>query len=229
LQFFEHGVNELNINLNPIASEKVDISFIVDATGSMGDELEFLKEDLANVIQRVQDDYPSLQIFTSSVFYRDEGDQYVVRKSEFTSDLNTTIDFIREQSAAGGGDFPEAVDLALREGIEELIWSENAKARICFLLLDAPPHYNYQVISSLQNSIRIAAQKGIKIIPITASGIDKKTEFLMRFFSISTNGTYVFITDDSGIGNDHLEASVGPYEVEYLNDLMVRLIEKYVE
>jgi hypothetical protein len=46
---------------------------------------------------------------------------------------------------------------------------------------------------------------------------------------ISTNGTYVFVTDDSGVGNSHLEPSVGEYEVEFLNDLMVRLIDEYME
>jgi hypothetical protein len=115
----------------------------------------------------------------------------------------------------------------LKLGIEEHQWSENAKTRIAFLLLDAPPHHESQIIEELQSSIRMAAKKGIKVIPITASGIDKDTEFLMRFFSISTNSTYVFITDDSGIGNDHLEPSVGEYEVEFLNDLMVRLINEY--
>jgi len=51
----------------------------------------------------------------------------------------------------------------------------------------------------------------------------------MRFLSISTNGTYVFITDHSGIGNSHLEPTVGPYQVEFLNNQMVRLINKYAE
>ena len=51
----------------------------------------------------------------------------------------------------------------------------------------------------------------------------------MRFMAISTNGTYVFITSDSGIGNPHLEPTVGEYEVEFLNDLLVRLINKYSE
>ena len=51
----------------------------------------------------------------------------------------------------------------------------------------------------------------------------------MRNFSIATNGTYVFITNDSSVGNEHLEPSVGEYEVEYLKDLMVRLIKKYSE
>lgn len=78
-------------------------------------------------------------------------------------------------------------------------------------------------------SMHGGAKKGIKIIPITASGIDKETEFLMRFFAISTNGTYVFITNHSGIGNEHLEPTVGDYEVEFLNDLMVRLINESLE
>lgn len=229
LVLIENGVNEININSNTDNLNRVEISFIVDATGSMGDELEFLKEDLKSVIDRVKNDDANLDISTSTVFYRDEGDDYVTRKSEFTGDLNKTIDFINQQSANGGGDFPEAVHSALNVGINELQWSDNAKTRIAFLLLDAPPHYETDIVNNIHDIIRDASQKGIKIIPITASGIDKETEFLMRFMAILTNGTYVFITNDSGIGNDHLVPSVGQYEVEYLNDLMVRLIKEYSE
>ena len=69
-------------------------------------------------------------------------------------------------------------------------------------------------------------RKGIKIIPITASGIDKEKEFLMRYMAIATNGAYVFSTNDSGVGNDHLVASVGKYQVESLNNLMEGLINE---
>ena len=130
---------------------------------------------------------------------------------------------------AGGGDFPEAVHSALDKAVNELQWSTNAKTRILFLVLDAPPHHDNSVISNIQISLLKTAEKGIKIIPITASGIDKETEFLMRFLAMTTNGTYVFITNDSGIGNSHLQASVGEYQVEFLNNLMVRLINKYAE
>jgi hypothetical protein len=65
------------------------------------------------------------------------------------------------------------------------------------------------------------------IIPIAASGIDKSSEFLFRFMVQSTNGTYCFLTNHSGIGGDHVAATVGDYQVEYLNSLMVRLIKKY--
>jgi hypothetical protein len=193
----------------------------------MGDEISYLKSELLNVINRVESLNSQLELRIGSVFYRDEGDEYLTRVSAFSGNIETTVDFIKEQEANGGGDFPEAVHTALNTALTQLSWSESARTRILFLLLDAPPHNTTGIVNDIKHAIRDAADKGIKIIPITASGIDKDTEFLMRFFAIATNGTYVFITDDSGIGGDHLEATVGEYEVELLNDLMVRLIDKY--
>ena len=212
----------------PSPTNQVQIAFMVDATGSMGDELEFLKMDLKKVINEVQKTNTQLKISTATVFYRDEGDEYVVKHSPFTEDINQTIEFISQQRADGGGDFPEAVDKALVQ-LNQLQWQPEARTRIAFLVLDAPPHNKPAVISSIQYSVKTAAASGIKLIPVVASGIDKTTEFLMRFIAMYTNGTYVFITDHSGIGNKHLEPSVGEYQVEKLSDLMVRLIKKYSE
>ena len=212
----------------PSPTNLVQIAFMVDATGSMGDELEFLKMDLKKVINEVQKTNTQLKISTATVFYRDEGDEYVVKHSPFTEDINQTIEFISQQRADGGGDFPEAVDKALVQ-LNQLQWQPEARTHIAFLVLDAPPHNKPAVISSIQYSVKTAAASGIKLIPVVASGIDKTTEFLMRFIAMYTNGTYVFITDHSGIGNKHLEPSVGEYQVEKLSDLMVRLIKKYSE
>ena len=212
----------------PSPTNQVQIAFMVDATGSMGDELEFLKMDLKKVINEVQKTNTQLKISTATVFYRDEGDEYVVKHSPFTEDINQTTEFISQQRADGGGDFPEAVDKALVQ-LNQLQWQPEARTRIAFLVLDAPPHNKPAVISSIQYSVKTAAANGIKLIPVVASGIDKTTEFLMRFIAMYTNGTYVFITDHSGIGNKHLEPSVGEYQVEKLSDLMVRLIKKYSE
>jgi hypothetical protein len=49
----------------------------------------------------------------------------------------------------------------------------------------------------------------------------------MKFFGLATNGSYVFLTDHSGIGGKHLEPTSEEYEVEPLNDLLVRLITEY--
>ncbi len=229
VKLFSVGVNNLVVDLAVTANKNIDIAFVVDATGSMSDELEYLKVELVDVINKVKSNNPESQINTSSVFYRDEGDDYVTRKFDFTSDINKTVDFIKDQSADGGGDFPEAVHSALNVALKELQWSTTSTSRILFLLLDAPPHDDNQIIDQIHKQVKLAAEKGIKIIPITASGIDKKTEFLMRYMAIATNGTYVFITNHSGIGGEHIEATVGEYEVEFLNDLMARLINKYLK
>jgi hypothetical protein len=225
---YANGSNKVNLNKTIVNKKIIDIYFAVDATGSMGDEIDYLKAELNNVIKRIKQNNPLLEMRFGSVFYRDEGDQYVTRPFDFTTDEASLISFISEQSAEGGGDFPEAVHSALDIAITQNSWNDNASARIIFLLLDAPPHYTQEAISSLELNLITAAEKGIKIVPITASGIDKATEYLMRSFAILTNGTYVFITDDSGIGYDHLEPTIGEFEVEKLNDLMVRLVGEYV-
>lgn len=207
----------------------IDIAFIVDATGSMMDEIDFLKADLLDIINIAHGKHAASQMRTSAIFYRDEGDEYVTRVNNFSTDIAVTTSFIANQTADGGGDYPEAVHTALEKGLQNLSWSESNSIRLAFMLLDAPPHKQADVIASLQKSIPLYAKKGIRIIPVAASGVDKPTEFFLRFAAIATDGTYVFITNDSGVGNEHIQATVGDYQVELLKDLIVRLIDQYMQ
>lgn len=230
IKLFSEGVNNLKANIHSDAvQKKIDIAFMVDATGSMGDELEYLKVELVDIINRVKAKKALATMNIGAVFYRDIGDEYVTRKSEFSTDISKTVNFIKQQKAEGGGDFPEAVHTALKETLKNLQWSTNATSRVVFMVLDAPPHHNAQIVSEMNELIALASRKGVKLVPVVASGIDKETEFLMRYAAIATNGTYVFITNHSGIGNDHLEPTIGKYEVEFLNDLLVRLIDDYLK
>ena len=206
-----------------------DIAFVVDATGSMSDEIDFLKQDLVDIISKVQSVRPDMKMRTAALFYRDEGDEYLTRHHNFTDDLKKTVGFVKEQSANGGNDYPEAVHTALERMLQDLSWNEDARTRLAFLLLDAPAHHDVAVIQSLQQSVETCAKQGIKLIPVAASGADKNTEFMLRFFAVATGGTYVFLTDDSGVGLSHIAASVGDYKVEQLNQLLIRLIEAYTE
>jgi hypothetical protein len=205
----------------------VDIDFIVDATGSMGDEIAYLQAELYDVIAKLQDTNPHIRLRTGSVFYRDSSDDYLTLASQFDTNYENTIDFIKQQSANGGGDLPEAVDLALEESIERRDWSETALARIAFLILDAPPHDSEANIARLHRQIRIAAMKGIRIVPLVCSGADKSTEYLMRSIALATNGTYVFLTDESGIGAPHIKPTTDKYEVEKLNHILLRVITEF--
>ncbi len=221
-------INTFQLSSSAPVPQKMNIYFVIDATGSMGDEIEYLKAELDDVISTIQTQFTDLEFLVGSSFYRDEGDSYLVESQPFTTDISSLLSFVSDHTAGGGGDFPEAVHTALESAVKEQ-WEESAISRLMFLILDAPPHYEQNVIESIHESIKIASEKGIRIIPVTASGIDKHTEFLMRFIAIVTNGTYTFITDDSGIGNDHLEPTVGQYDVELLNELIIRLISESCE
>ena len=225
----EAEVNFYIIDKAHTAEKRADIAFIVDATGSMSDEIDFLKKDLVDILDRAKGGVGEVELRTAAVFYRDEQDEYVTKFSPFTDDYRKTIQYISMQYADGGGDLPEAVHTALEAGLQNLAWNTSARARIAFLVLDAPAHQDHQgVVESLQASIREYARQGVKLIPVFCSSPSKECEFMCRFFSVLTGGTYVFLTDDSGVGGDHLEASVGDFQVEPLNDLLVRLIAKYI-
>jgi hypothetical protein len=75
--------------------------------------------------------------------------------------------------------------------------------------------------------IRQAAEKGVRIVPLACSGVDKSTEYIMRSFALATNGTYTFLTDHSGVGDSHIAPSTDKYKVEHMNDLILRLILQY--
>ncbi len=229
LKRFEEGLNVVTFKQDCDYAKNVDIAFVVDATGSMGDEIDYLKVELLDVIDKIQNQFEALTIRLGNVFYRDKTDAYLTKNSPLTQNINAGVAFIKDQRAGGGGDFPEAVDVGLEEAVSQLSWSNNAVARILFLVLDAPPHQNEAVNKRIQQTIHQAAQKGIRIVPIVGSGIDKSTEYLLRSCALATNGHYVFLTDHSGIGGSHLKPSTDSYEVKNLNDLLVDIVTRYVQ
>ncbi|MDB4174261.1 carboxypeptidase regulatory-like domain-containing protein [Bacteroidia bacterium] len=222
-----NGINTIDLNVACTQSQKVDIAFVVDATGSMSDELNYLTAELNDVIYKSKEISATLNFSFANVFYRDRGDAYLTQQQDFTRVLSESVSFISQQQAGGGGDFEEAVEVALDTAVNTLQWSEDARARILFLILDAPPHNTPEIQEKLKRVSRQAAEKGIRIVPLVASGINKGTEYLMRSIALATNGTYAFLTDDSGIGGSHLKPSTDTYKVETLNDLLVRVIKSY--
>ena len=201
---------------------------MVDTTGSMSDELMYLQEELRDMVERISDDNANLPIRVSVNFYRDEGDEYIVRSYPFTFEIDNAVDSIMDQQAMGGGDTPEAVHTALHAAINEHDWDEHA-VKLMFLVLDAPPHEDAQIVDETNKLTAMAAAQGIRIIPVASSGIDKATEYLLRTMAFTTGGTYTFLTDDSGIGGSHIEPTIGDYQVEKLNDMMVRIVNEYLE
>ena len=207
----------------------LDLMLMIDTTGSMGDELEYIKYELSDLVSRIREAGGNLSVRVSVNFYRDEGDEYVVKYYDFRTDINECLEQIKNEYASGGGDYPEAVHTALENAVTGHTWREDA-VKLCYLVLDAPPHDEREakgVTESLQKSVAEAAKQGIRIIPVASSGVDLTTEIILRSFAASTGGTYIFITDDSGVGGGHKEAEVGEHVVETLNECMIRVSCEY--
>ena len=219
------GYDRFAISDKPKFEANVDVCFVVDATGSMGDEINFLKEELMDVMLQFQKTAPCSPIRLSSVFYRDHGDEYLTKKMPFTSRLDDVVSFVSEQYAGGGGDFPEAVHSGLDVAINEFNWNKEALTKIIFLILDAPPHVHDA--AKIRNLMQQASEKGIKIIPITASGIDQSTEFCMKYLAAGTGGDYIYITDHSGVGNSHIKPTGVKEDVDLLNTQILKSLQKY--
>ena len=224
---FSEGCNAIVLDEACEAQDGVDVFFIFDATGSMGDELRYLQAEMRDVIARAEAATGGLSIRTGAVVYRDHGDEYLTRISRLTSRMATTQAFIDKQEANGGGDFPEAIPEALMAALNSAGWDENARTRIAFLILDAPCHTDSSTIALLHEQILNAAAMGVRIVPVVCSGLDKSGELLMRSIALATNGTSFFLTDDSGIGNTHLKPTTDSLKVEHLNDMLVRTIVEF--
>ena len=228
-QVKENEINTIVVDTSTIDAKQLDLLFMIDTTGSMGDELSYLQYELRDVIRRVTEGDKAYSINLSVNFYRDSGDQYVVRSFEFSGDIEKSLKHLSDQSTNGGGDYAEAVHLALEDVVENHQWRDDS-VKLCFMVLDAPPHNGNEIKgidANLRQSVMAMAEKGIRFIPVASSGVDTETEFLLRSWAVMTGGTYTFLTNHSGIGNDHLEPTIGEYQVEKLNDLLVRIISEY--
>jgi hypothetical protein len=155
------------------------------------------------------------------VLYRDRGDEYVTRVFDFTSSVDEFRNRLGAQSAAGGGDYPEAMEVGLQEAAK-MQWRTNDTARVVFLVADAPPHP--QDIGKAMAAVDTLRKKGVAIYPLACSGYDPACELVMRSCAMLTGGQFLFLTDDSGVGEAHGEPHIPFYHVERQGRLMVRMV-----
>lgn len=213
-------------NTPAAAHTDLDVQLVLDTTGSMGDELQYLQSEFDAIAAKIKVRFPNVTPRWSLVVYRDKGDEYLTRQFDFTTDTNKFRRDLRAQSAAGGGDTPEAVVEGLSTGLKQN-WRTGAQqsnvAKMIFWVADAPAHPGEGRV--LANVIRNAKAKGVHIYPIASSDTDDAAEYQMRSAAQMTGGRYVFLTNDSGIGNDHAEPHIPCYNVTRLDNAIVRMIQ----
>jgi hypothetical protein len=200
---------------------KMDLVLAIDTTGSMGDEIRYLQSELRAILNALRESRPDLDLRVGFVFYKDLGDSYVTRTVALTPDFAAAQGVLAQQSASGGGDYPEAVDQAMIRAVG-LGWRPDA-VKSLLLVGDAPPHD--AEVGLTWRAAEAARAKRIHIVPVAASGVADTAEYMMRAMAAVTQSRYIFLTDDSGIGNPHAPPAVDCYQVTRLDALLRRVLE----
>ncbi|GAA6141490.1 hypothetical protein NBRC116584_13080 [Hydrogenophaga sp. 5NK40-0174] len=208
----------------------LDLVFMVDATGSMGDEIAKLKASIQAIANEAAQLPSQPDLCFGLVAYRDRGDAFLLRTHDFTNDLSGFQKVLNLLQAGGGGDTPEAMSEALHETVHQLSWRGNGTTRMVVLLADAPPQLG-QDRPRYDEAMVAAAGKGIKIFSVGASGLDPQGEYIQRQLAQFTGGRFVFLTYDraedpgSGPGRETVH-DVKNYSVSTLDQLIGRLIRE---
>ncbi|MDI6740808.1 MAG: VWA domain-containing protein, partial [Candidatus Edwardsbacteria bacterium] len=209
----------------------LDVVFLLDCTGSMGDEIARLKSTLQVINFQVSQlpSKPALRL--GMVQYRDRRDEYVTRITPFLADADSFHKILNAVSAGGGGDEPEDVQSGLKDAVTGMAWREGA-CKLVFLVADAPPHFYDDQSYTYVDAMHDAAGQGIKIITVGASGLNDQGEYVFRQLSHYTMGQFIFLTygetgEVSGGGTARVSHHTGSnFQTENLDAIIVRIIKQ---
>ncbi len=224
----------------PLDRARLDVLFLLDTTGSMGDELAQLQNNILGISSQIDSLPGNIDVRYGLVTYRDRGDEYVTRLYDFTTEVAAFQSSLNSEYAAGGGDTPESLNEALHNAIQNISWRGDDTVKLVFLVADAQPHLDYPQDYDYAEEMAVAAERGIKIHPIASSGLDQVGEYIFRQMAVHTMGHFIFLTYEQGTAgspgierpdlnvgtpdNPTTQQDQGDYTVERLDDLVLRLI-----
>jgi hypothetical protein len=213
------------------SSTTLDLLFLLDATGSMDDEIDKLKASMADIADQIARLPERPDVRYGLVIYRDRGDRFVTRQYDFTYDLAQFQHTLAAVRADGGGDTPESLNEALAVSLQGMSWRAEDAVRLIILVGDAPPHLDYGEQYTYDAAMIDAVARGIKIFPVGASNLDETGEYVFRQLAQFTGGKFVFLTyaegsDPSSGPGAETEHDVETYSVDTLDRLVVRLVRE---
>lgn len=237
-------INALKTLSKPVAkvirtevNSGLDLCFVVDTTGSMEDDIDNAKENMADILDHLADKTENYRV--ALIDYRDYSERtfrsydYPCKiQLPFTDDNASIISAINGLTLGYGGDENETVYSALMEAVD-LDWRSEAKKAI-IILGDAPPldpepfsNYTYDdvLLALFTADISLDYEKSDKrvvggletsLINVYSIGGAHTSADAADFFdkiASSTGGEY-FAVDDASQVSDAIIESIEDIEVE---------------
>ena len=207
LQTVDHSIKEV---ISSTVSTGLDLCFIVDTTGSMGDDIDNARANMNRIIAELEEKGTSYRV--ALVDYRDfssrtgNSNDYPAKvQLNFTSDSDAIVAAINGLTLGYGGDEKETVYSGIAECLK-LDWDEGSK-KIIMIIGDAAPldpepetGYTYEkIIEALYNADII---------------VDDEDEELVSDASIdmsSADISLVFATADMVSEDSYVKADMDTY------------------
>ena len=197
VKFTRNGKRKIDVTLNQerngLKSPALDIVFIFDTTGSMGEEIERLKQTIEIINLNLTSLSSKPKVRFGMVLYRDIEEEYRTKIMPLTDNLDDFRNFLDEVEAYGGGDGPEDLQEALKDTLKNMNWDKKA-LKMSFIITDAPAHLDYDQEYTYKNAVLDAQKQGIKIFSVGTGGLDINGEYVLRQISQYTYSKYIFLT-----------------------------------
>ncbi|CAB4378084.1 uncharacterized protein OCT59_012206 [Rhizophagus irregularis] len=119
---------------------EVDLCFVMDCTGSMGEYIEGAKDAIEKVVEYMAKLEPAIKIRVGFCGYRDHCDNPIrLQVFDFTYSCEEFKNYLSNVPATGGGgDGPEDVLGGLNAAVTKMTWRNTT--RVLLHIGDYPPH-----------------------------------------------------------------------------------------
>jgi Mg-chelatase subunit ChlD len=211
----------------------LDVLFIMDTTGSMGEEIERLRATIEIIYANLAALRPRPLVRFGMVLYRDQGDIYVTKLVPFTDDLDAFQFQLDQVRAGGGGDTPEDLESALDDAVNAMDWNTGG-VRVGFIITDAEAHLDYGRQYTYIDAANDARARGIKLFSIGTGGLGLEGEYQLRQIAQLTDAKYIFLTyGETGESEGGKPGSVSHHtgsnwQAEKLEAIIIRFVKEEV-
>jgi Mg-chelatase subunit ChlD len=251
VQVDRQGVRDVQITLprprRAMQQVPLDVLFVLDTTGSMGEEIARLTQSIEIIHLNLTSLSTNPLVRFGMVLYKDRGDEYTTRTVALTPDIDLFQSELEKVYASGGGDYPEDLQEALGAATRQIDWDPDG-VRLVFVITDAPPQFYPDQTYTYADAARTARRDGIRIYTVGTGGMDIQGEYPLRQLSQYTGARYIFLTyGESGESAGGTPGSVSHHtganyetgkleaiiirfakdELQYLTDAPVEIAEPY--
>ena len=202
------------------AVRQLDLVLLLDATGSMADELDFLKAGLNEIAAQFNSQPDSTILRYGFVVYRDQEKSDSIQLFSLTNDWELFAETLMTVTAVGGGDYPENLNGGLYQAVTGMNWNPAAE-HLLILLGDAPPHPDTGETVPFEEILLGSVAQNITIFTVGSDGLNETGAAIYQQIADVGNGRFIFVSHNPE--NNRLNAPV-VQPITNLSDVFVEIV-----